>query len=80
MKSVSIRYFAKLREERGLSEETRQTKSLILKDLYEELQSDFGLSLSVDSLKAAVNGDYQAWDYQLQESDEVVFIPPVAGG
>ncbi|MGH8244731.1 MAG: MoaD/ThiS family protein, partial [Steroidobacteraceae bacterium] len=31
-------------------------------------------------LKVAVNAAFGGWDQALQDGDEVVFIPPVAGG
>lgn len=34
----------------------------------------------LQSLRFAVNEDYQGNDYQLNENDEVVIIPPVSGG
>jgi molybdopterin converting factor small subunit len=71
MKSITVKYFAILREQRGEAE--AQT-------LYEELQPQHGFTLPVDRLRAAVNGEFQPWPAPLNEGDEVVFIPPVAGG
>jgi molybdopterin converting factor subunit 1 len=79
-KSVEIRYFALLREERGLSEETIKTEAETLQELFIELKSRHGFSLAIGSLNVSVNEEFKPWHTQLQERDSVVFIPPVAGG
>jgi len=38
------------------------------------------LNANQKQLMVAVNEEFSDWDYILQEGDEVVFIPPVAGG
>ena len=80
MKTLRIKYFAQLRDERGTAEEERQTVSESVADLYAELRAEFKFSLPSESVRAAVNGDYAGWNTVLKDRDEVVFIPPVAGG
>lgn len=80
MKTIHIRYFARLREDRGQSEEDWQTDCASLKELYEQLRSAHRLSLNAESVRPAVNGAYAAWETEINDRDEVVFIPPVAGG
>ncbi len=80
MKQVHIKYFAKLREERGTNEEQYSTGCASVGELYRELRNKYGLTLNTDSVRAAVNGDYAPGDTPLQDGDEIVFIPPVAGG
>jgi molybdopterin converting factor small subunit len=36
--------------------------------------------LKVNLVRAAVNNEFRAHDSAIEEGDEVVFIPPVAGG
>lgn len=79
-KTVSVLYFAKLREARGLDAERVETLACTPAGLYDELRFRHRLPLDLDSLRAARNGDFCAWDESLSEGDEVVFIPPVAGG
>lgn len=79
-KTVTVLYFAKLREARGLDEEKVATLACTPAGLYEELRFRHRLPLDIGSLRAARNGDFCAWDEPLSEGDEVVFIPPVAGG
>lgn len=77
---VKIEYFAKLREERGLSSEEYQTSSNNALDLYNELKEKYNFSFKAENIRVAVNEEFQNWDYQLQENDSLVFIQPVAGG
>jgi molybdopterin-guanine dinucleotide biosynthesis protein A len=79
-KTVSVLYFAKLRESRGLDEEKVATLACTPAGLYEELRFRHRLPLQIDSLRAARNGDFCAWDELISDGDEIVFIPPVAGG
>jgi molybdopterin-guanine dinucleotide biosynthesis protein A len=79
-KTVNVLYFAKLREARGLDEERIETLACSPAGLYAELRFRHRLPLDIASLRAARNGDFCAWDEPLAEGDEIVFIPPVAGG
>lgn len=80
MITVKIRYFAILREQRGLSEETLDTSAASPEQLYQELAARHQFSLPASQVRAAVNGEFVAGARPLQDRDEVVFIPPVAGG
>lgn len=80
VKTVQIKYFAQLKEERGTAAEDWRTQCSSLAELYAELQKEYGFSLSSGSVRAALNGDYAEWGAGLKDRDEVVFIPPVAGG
>ncbi len=80
MKTIKVRYFAILREQRGVSEETLQTAAPDAATLYTELAAAHAFTLPVDRLRAALNGDFAPWPAPLNDGDEVVFIPPVAGG
>lgn len=79
-KTVNVLYFARLREERGLSQESIETFSCTPRQLYEELRSCHGLSLSLKELRVAVNNHFSSWDTVMKSNDQVVFIPPVSGG
>lgn len=79
-KPVKILYFAKLREERGLDEESLSTYACTTGGLYEELRFKHRLSLPISALRCAANGAFCSWDTLLQPNDEIIFIPPVAGG
>ena len=77
---LTIQYFALLREQAGRSEETLQTSATTPADLYTELASRYGFTLSREQLKVAVNSEFSEWSRRLSPGDAVVFIPPVAGG
>ena len=79
-KTVHIRYYAFLREERGLSDETVKTLAHTPKELYKELGTRHHFRLKEDLLKVAVNDAFSPWDAPLKNEDTVVFIPPVSGG
>ena len=77
---MTIQYFAILREERGLAEETLSTGSATAEALYGELAGRHRFSLPAARIRAAVNGEFVPFPTVLKDGDSVVFIPPVAGG
>lgn len=80
MKSVQLKYFAILRDHRGESSETVQTDAVTAGDLYQELKNKYNFPLSACSLQVAINEDFSNMDQEIHENDEIVYIPPVAGG
>lgn len=80
MPKLRIQYFALLREQRGLSDETLTTAATTPTALYDELRTKHMFSLPADRVRAAVNGEFVSPVAALHEGDTVVFIPPVAGG
>ncbi len=79
-KQVSVRYFAVLREERGRDSESLTTDARTVLELYDSLRARHALSLPSHLVGAAVNGSLVRMDHALRDGDEVVFLPPVAGG
>ena len=79
-KRVSLQYFAAMREQRGVSSESRVTHAATLRGLFDELRKEFGFDLHANELKVAVNGDFAELGDPLRNGDDIVFIPPVAGG
>jgi len=80
MTRVRLRYFALLRDEAGCGDEVVETTAADATGLYEELAARHGFSLERDRLRVAVNAEFADWSRALADGDEVVFIPPVAGG
>ncbi len=80
MISLSIRYFAILREQRGLDHEQLKTTAGTPEAVYEELRTRHGFTLPANRVRAAVNGEFASATAALRDGDEIVFIPPVAGG
>jgi sulfur-carrier protein len=80
MITVSVEYFAILREQRGLSRETLSTAATSPGALYDELRARHAFTLPANRVRAAVNDSFVPNSAALQEGDRIVFIPPVAGG
>jgi molybdopterin-guanine dinucleotide biosynthesis protein A len=79
-KTISLRYFAQLRDQRGVPHERVATNVHTTKELYDELQTRHGFTLSHTHLRVAVNNAFTGWTTELRSGDEVVFLPPVSGG
>lgn len=79
-KTVHIKYFALLREERGLAAESIDTEADDLAQLYNEVRSRHSFSLPLERMAVAVNDGFREWHDRLQDQDVIVFVPPVAGG
>ncbi len=79
-KSVRVRYFAILREQRGLDEERITTEAATAAELYEELRKRHRFTLPADRLRVAINDAFEPWAAEVRDGDALVFIPPVAGG
>lgn len=79
---IKVLLFAQLRELIGLNEITlnvaNQTTAMAIFDRV-TARHPAGLKFK-HHCRVAVNQEYQDWQVQLQEGDEVAFIPPVAGG
>lgn len=80
MTTVTLQYYAQLREQAGASGERLATSAASLRELYDELRARHGFSLAADTLKVAVNAQFSDWDRVPTDGDTIVFIPPVAGG
>lgn len=79
-KTISVQYFAILREQRGLTEEKITTAAVTPAALYDELRAKYPFTLPGDRIRAAVNDEFVSASAPLRDGDRVVFIPPVAGG
>lgn len=78
---IKVVYFASLREESKLSEESIELESgKSVADLYELLKQKHNFSLDISKVKMAINDEYVDVNSELKDGNEVVFIPPVAGG
>jgi molybdopterin converting factor small subunit len=80
MPRVSLQYYALLREQAGRQSETVVTQAATPAALYAELAARHGFRLPASQLKVAVNAAFSDWERPLADGDEIVFIPPVAGG
>lgn len=80
MKRIHVQYFAILREQRGIAEETCATPAATPADLYNELRQRFAFTLPAERVRAAINEEFASPSAELRDGDRVAFLPPVAGG
>ena len=80
MPSVTILYFAQLRDQRGATSECITTSAGSPRELYRDLSTQHHLTLPVKNLVVAVNDNMASWDALLADGDTVVFLPPISGG
>ncbi|MEO6365950.1 MAG: MoaD/ThiS family protein [Luteimonas sp.] len=80
MTTVTVLYFASLRDTAGRSSELVDTDAGNLRTLYEELEARHGFGLACDVLRVAVDGAFAKWQDAVGERQEIAFIPPVSGG
>ena len=80
VKNITVTYFAQLRELTGTGSEAMETESETPAGLFEEIRAKHNIPLKRKGMMVAVNGDFTDWTHTLAEGEEVVFIPPVAGG
>jgi molybdopterin converting factor small subunit len=77
---IRVRYFAAFREAAGIGSEDIDSKALSPAELFVECsRRHTGLQKYSSSL-VAINDEMASWDTPLNENDEVLFFPPVAGG
>ncbi len=80
IRTIRIRFFAVLREQAGISSLNLETAATTAGDLYRELQASHQLIFDPKLLRVAINERYVPMDTPLKAGDQVVFIPPIAGG
>ncbi len=77
--SVTVLYFASLREAAGVERESLPLPAS-LEGLYGELAARYAFALPAARLRVAVDGAFVRWDSPLRDGCEIAFIPPVSGG
>jgi len=80
MVTVEVRYYAVLREQAGRESERFATDVSTVRDLFADRARHYGFRLPGAVVRFAVNGRFVGPEHVLNEGDEVVFVPPVAGG
>ncbi len=82
--SVTVLYFAWLRERIGLARENVQTEASTVADLVDELrkrEERYALAFSdLASVRVAVDQELTGFDAPLAGVREVAFFPPMTGG
>lgn len=78
--TITIRYFARLKEEAGTGRETVESTARTVAELWTEAALRHRFTLAPDLIRAAQADEFCPWDAPLVPGTEVVFMPPVAGG
>ena len=77
--TVTVRYYAKLKDEAGIAREIVETSAGTVGELWTEVSARHGFTLGRKLIKAAQADEFCPWETPLA-AGEVVFMPPVAGG
>jgi len=80
MTTITVLYFASLRDAAGVEQETCETCAHDLAGLYADIAARHGFPLPQSRLRVAVDGAFARWDAPVREGSSVAFIPPVSGG
>ena len=80
VKNITVSYFAQLRELTGTSGEALETDAETPAGLFEEIRAKYHIPLKRKGMMVAVNGNFSDWAHPITDGEEIVFIPPVAGG
>ena len=80
MHTLSIHYYAALRDAAVCPKEDVNTSACTPLELYAELRKRHGFQHDVTDLKVAINDAFAPMTTALAQGDTVVFIPPVSGG
>jgi molybdopterin converting factor subunit 1 len=78
--NITVRYFAAFREAAGVATETLDTVADSPAKLFSECASRHAGLRSYSTSMVAINEEMAGWDALLNDGDEVLFFPPVAGG
>jgi len=80
MKNIKLLYFAKLQEESGRDSEVVITEAETAASLFDELSLRYSFSLDSAQAQVAINEEFATMNSVIRDGDQVVFVPPVAGG
>ena len=80
VRTLTVEYYALLREQAGRREEQLQSAARTPRELYAELARRYPFTLPAELLRVAINAEFADWAQPLAEGDAIVFLPPVAGG
>lgn len=82
--TITVLYFAWVRERIGLPKETVETTAVTVLDLVEELRAReerYAMAFSdLSALRVAVDQELTEFDATLDGVREVAFFPPMTGG
>lgn len=76
----TVKYFAIFREQTGLEKEQLEWPGGTAGELFALMANKHASLQAEASALVAINDEMSDWDASLNEGDEVLFFPPVAGG
>jgi len=79
-RTLTLDYYAILRERVGVASETFATSAPDLASLWEDVRARHALPFDRAAFRAARNDEFAPWDTALADGDRVAFLPPVSGG
>ena len=79
-KTLTVRYFALLKDKSGKSHEEIQVNADSPRELFAHLDKLYHFEMETEFIKVAVNDEFADWSSPLESGDEIVFLMPVAGG
>ena len=80
MNTIKLQYFSLLRDEAGKDKEEITSAAPNAQELYQEMRQLYNFSQDGSTYRVAINDEFVAWDTTINDGDNIVFIPPVAGG
>ena len=80
VKVIEVKWFAAYREAAGVAAETVHTDATTAAELFAEMQRKRPALALFKAALLAINDEMADWNRTLQDGDEVLFFPPVAGG
>jgi molybdopterin converting factor subunit 1 len=78
--NVSVRYFALFREQAGTASEAVNWPGGTAATLFQMMAEKHPALQNQAAALVAINDEMSDWETALNEGDEVLFFPPVAGG
>lgn len=77
---IKVRYFALFREQTGCASETVDWSGGTATELFQSMAGKHTALKTEAAALVAINDEMSGWETALNEGDEVLFFPPVAGG
>ena len=77
---IKVRYFALFREQTGCASEHVDCTVETVAELFQLMAGKHEALKTEAAALVAINDEMAGWETPLNEGDEVLFFPPVAGG
>ena len=77
---TKVRYFALFRDQTGCESEAVEWNGGTVAELFQLMAEKHSALKTEVAALVAINDEMAAWETTLDEDDEVLFFPPVAGG